>query len=113
MDVGRPTVMTPEVLSKLEYAFAMDCTDEEACSYADISTTSLYKYQNEHPEFAERKQALKQKPFLKARETVVKSLDKPDMALKYLERKKKKEFSQSIDLELKGEIVSKVVSIDE
>jgi hypothetical protein len=29
--VGRPSVMTPEVVRKLEYAFAYDCSVEEAC----------------------------------------------------------------------------------
>jgi hypothetical protein len=33
---GRPTVMTEEVMRKLEEAFSLDCTDEEACAYAGI-----------------------------------------------------------------------------
>jgi hypothetical protein len=28
--------MTPEVVRKLEKAFSMDCTDEEACAHAGI-----------------------------------------------------------------------------
>ena len=57
-NAGRKTVVTQEVLRKLEEAFAMDCTDLEACLFADISKTTLYKYQVEHPLFAERKAVL-------------------------------------------------------
>jgi hypothetical protein len=91
--VGRPTVMTPEILNKLEEVFAIGGSDNEACFYADIGKSTLYNYQQEHPEFVERKEALKEKPILRARQTVVKALDNPDMALKYLERKRKQEFS--------------------
>ena len=90
---GRPTVMTPETVNKLEQAFAIGATDEEACVFADISRTTLYDYINKNPEFADKKEALKKKPILKAKNTVVKNLDNPDMALKYLERKCKNEFS--------------------
>lgn len=86
--------MTPEVLQKLEEAFAWDCTDAEACFYANISPATLYNYQNEHPEFLDRKKELKQSPVLKARETVIRAMrNDPELALKYLERKKKDEFA--------------------
>jgi len=90
---GRPTVMTDDVLQKLESAFAIGASDIEACTYADISTSTLYNYQNENPEFLERKRLLKEKPLLKARQTVVNSLDDPRHAEWYLERKSKGEFS--------------------
>lgn len=110
-EIGRPTVMTEDVLHKLEEAFALGCTDLEACLYADISKTVLYNYQKEHPEFVERKEELKEKPVLKARTTVVKSLDDPNHAFKYLERKKRGEFGQQIDIN--AEIATKIVSVDE
>lgn len=99
MEVGRPTVVTPEVLRKLEEAFALGCTDLEACVFADISKTTLYKYQAENPEFAERKEELKENPILKARKTVVESLDKPELAFKFLERKRRAEFSPSLEID--------------
>jgi len=90
---GRPTVMTPDVVAKLEQAFAIDCTVVEACSYADISRDSFYDYLKIKPKFSDRIEKLRQHPVLKARETVVRELSNPDMAMKYLERKVKKEFS--------------------
>lgn len=113
-DVGRPTVMTPEVLAKLEEVFALGGSDEEACFYADISTSSLYKYQQEYPDFTERKERLKETPVLKARRTVINSLDKPEHAFKFLERKKRKEFAPPAQsIEHSGEVMAKIIAIDE
>lgn len=98
MEVGRPTVVTDEVLRKLEAAFALGCTDLEACVFADISKTALYDYQKSHPEFAERKEFLKEKPFLKARTTIIESLSDPNHAFKFMERKKKAEFGNNIEI---------------
>jgi len=53
----------------------------------------LYDYAEKYPEFTDRKEALKQRPILKARQTVVKSLEDTNTAQWYLERKKKVEFS--------------------
>ena len=93
-EIGRPTVMTPEVIAKLEEVFAIGGTDMEAIFYADISKDALYDYQLKNPEFTERKEKLKERPILKARQTVVKALDNPQQAQWFLERKVKNEFAQ-------------------
>ena len=98
--VGRPTVMTQEVLGKLEEAFAIGASDEEACFYANICKQALYDYQNKKPEFTDRKEALKQKPILKARQTLVKSLEDPVNAKWLLERKRKNEFSTKTETDI-------------
>lgn len=102
LKMGRPTVVTPEVLAKLEQAFGMGCSDKEACLYADISMDALYNHQNRNPHFAEWKALLKEKPVLKARNTVVQSLSDPENAKWYLERKTKGEFNARAALELTG-----------
>ena len=98
---GRPTVMTPGVIVKLEYVFAIDGTVAEACSYADISPNSYYDYLKINPEFSNRIESLRQKPVLKARQTITKALNDPNHAFRYLERKRKKEFGPSMELETK------------
>jgi len=90
---GRPTKMSKETITKLEEVFALGGSDSEACFYANISKQTLYNYQKENPEFVDRKEALKEKPILKARQTVVKALDDPKDAQWFLERKRKEEFS--------------------
>jgi len=102
MPGGRPTAVTKEVLRKLEEVFALGGTDEEACLYADIAMSTLYKYQETHKEFAERKAQLKETPILKARQTVVNSLEDPNIAFKFLERKKKAEFGANVDITSDG-----------
>lgn len=102
-NAGRPTVMTPEVVKKLEEAFALGCTDLEACFYADISKHTLYNYQNINPEFTDRKEALKERPVLLARACVVKALEAgkveansahAKIGLDYLSKKKRNEFAE-------------------
>ena len=108
MPAGRPTVMTPEVVNKLEQAFSMGCSDLEACLFADISKQALYDYQDKHPEFADRKAMLKQKMIFKARSVIAEALNNKDKntAQWLLERKVKDEFSTKVenDVNLSGEV---------
>lgn len=100
--MGRPTIMTENVIAKLEEAFAWGCTDIEACLWADIAPATLYKYQDKHPEFVERKESLKEKPVLLARKSVVTRLERdPRLSMDYLSRKKKDEFSQKSETDLR------------
>ena len=109
MAAGRPTVITQDVLRKLEEAFALGCTDVEACFYAGISKTAFYEYQADNPQFAERKEALKEQPVLKARKVVLDAIEEGDKQSSqwYLERKKKDEFSQKT--EVKSEVTLNIV----
>lgn len=100
---GRPPKMTKETLQKLEEAFLMGCTDEEACLFAEIATSTLYNYQENNEKFLERKKELKQNPFLKARRALFKDLDNVESAKWFLERKKKKEFGKTLDVTSDGE----------
>ncbi len=91
---GRPTVMTEEVIKKLERVFAYGASDKEACLFADITPATLYNYCQAHPKFMERKELLKDKPILRAREIVIQGMEEdPNLAFKYLERKRKDEFA--------------------
>jgi hypothetical protein len=92
-EIGRPTKMTPEVVTKLEEVFALDGTVEEACFYAGISRNAYYEWVKANPDLNDRFNDLRQRPFLKARQTIVKNLDQPEHAKWYMERKKKYEFT--------------------
>lgn len=99
-DTGRPSKITPETKARLIEAFSKGCSDLEACIFAGISKTALYDYQNSHPEFADQKAALKERPALHARMLVNKYIEQGDIdtAKWYLERKKKAEFSTRREL---------------
>ena len=102
---GAPTKFTGETIQLLEDAFKMGCTDTEACLNADISTSTLYNYQNESPKFLERKKLLKETPVFIARKSVVDGLKNDSrLALMYLERKKKDEFSLKVETEHSGKV---------
>ncbi len=83
------------VIQKLEQAWALDCSDAEAALYADISKAALCDFLKANPDIAERKERLKQTPVLKARAALFRAIEKGDggLALKFLERKLKREFS--------------------
>ena len=93
--IGRPTKITPVVLVKLESAFAIGCSDVEACVFADISRDCLYDNIKKTPDFADKKEALKQNPILKAKQTIFDNLNDNKTAQWYLERKCKLEFGNS------------------
>lgn len=92
---GRPTVMTPEVVAKLEEAFMYAFSDAEACLYANISKNALYDYCQRNPEFTNRKELLKKKPNIKAKLNILKGINSGDIddSKWWLERKSKEEFS--------------------
>lgn len=105
---GRPPVVTKEVLRKLEEAFIHAFTDKEACLYADISTTALYDYCQDHPAFAERKETLKMSPRLHAKRTIMTALQNKNLetAKWYAIHKMGDEFAPKSKVEHSGGIES-------
>ena len=99
MPGGRPTVMTDDVIAKLEEAFSNGATDLQACFIANISKDSLYRYIENNPEFSERKEALKDDIKYKAKRLIKGEIEKGNVqqANWYLERKDK-EFKPKQDL---------------
>ena len=71
---GRPTVMTKDVVNRLEEAFSYGASDVQACLYAEISTTTLYNYQKENPEYIDRKEALKENIKMHAKRNIAKKV---------------------------------------
>lgn len=103
--MARPTVMTPEIIKKLEEAFLCGCTDVEACLFADIAPSTLYDYQQKNPEFSERKETLKSNPVLKARKVVLNALADNDImtAHKVIERKEGTKVNNVLSGSVKNE----------
>jgi len=107
-EVGRPTELTDDVIRKIEEVAALDGTIEEMAFYANVHRATIYRWLKEDSEFSDKINALRQRPVLKARQTVVKSLDDPNYAFKYLEKKRKKEFGNSIDMTTKGDKINSI-----
>lgn len=87
--------MTPEVIAKLEDAFSVAATDEQACLFAGISMDALYEYQRKNPQFAQKKRLLKDNLGFVSKRVLGKAIEEGDAgkAAWWLERKEKDEFS--------------------
>ena len=112
---GRPSKLKPEIIGKLEEAFAIDASVEEACFYADINPDTYYVWIKNNPKLSERFTALRNKPVLQARRTIVKNLSTNSYDAKwYLERKRKKEFAERHEISGEdGEPIKLDVSIQQ
>lgn len=111
--MARPTTMTELIVQKLEEAFALGCSDEEACIYAGICKQTLYNFQEKNLEFLDRKELLKNTPLLQARKVVVESFkSNPHLAFKYLERRKSEEFRLLPPKELPQTITGVEITFD-
>lgn len=100
---GRPTVITPDVLQKLEDAFMNAFTDEMACLYAGISEAALYEYCQRNKKFAERKELLKKHPNMTAQQTLVGDLKSVGGARWWAEHKMP-DFMPKAKLEHSGKV---------
>lgn len=108
-NAGRPRKITEAVLRKLEEGFMIGLTDRECCLYADIGPTTLYEYCQENPEFANRKEILKEQPKIKAKMNIIQAMYKykdTDLSKWYLERKSKDEFGTKQTIEHSGEMTT-------
>ena len=100
---GRPTVMTNEVVSKMEYGFMKGLNVTECCLYADISRNCFYEYLEKNPDFKDRIEELRSNPSTKAKLNVVEAIEKGDTDISrwWLERRNKDEFSAKQEVEAK------------
>lgn len=92
---GRPTVMTPETISKLKEGFSQGFSVENTCVWADISRQSYFDYCKKFPEFGDQCKSLQKKPLIKSILVINKALNEGDVSTAkwYAERKCKEEFS--------------------
>lgn len=91
---GRPGVITPAVVAKLAEVFKLDVTVEEALVHAEVSRDAYYRKVRSDESFRTKMEQARQYATLVARQTVIRQIQEDgDLALKYLERKRKAEFS--------------------
>ena len=86
-------------VNKLKEVAALDGTVEEMCFYAEISKQTYYDWMKKYPKLSDEIEALRNKPVLAARRTVVaKMVDSYSNSMDYLSRKRKTEFSTRTEL---------------
>lgn len=108
---GRPSVVTDQVLAMLREVYKLGCTDEEACAYAGISVAALQRYFDRVPQFRQERANLQELPVIKARSNIISAISEKNVAVSqwYMERKRRKEFGDSKEIDLKGTITHGVV----
>lgn len=100
LKVGRPEIMSEAVVKKFLDGFRMGFNDSECCAYCEISRQTYYTFVNQNPDFLDKVNEAKEYPFLKAKNTIFKNLEKPDTAKWYLEKKRRDEFGDVKRVEL-------------
>lgn len=97
---GRKSALDdPEIKAKFLVAASFDMNITACAAYAGISTQAYYNYIDINPEFLDEVERNKQLPYQRAVQTVVKAIDTdPKIALAYLERRAKKEFSPRTEI---------------
>lgn len=106
---GRPTVMTPETLRKLEEGAEWSLNDTELALHADIGYSTLKDYFKANPEFSARIDKLRHKPSLLAKLQVYKDLREGDTntAKWQLENRNNAEYSKKQVTENKEDLTVK------
>ena len=103
---GRPTKRTPEVIKKIEEVAALDGSIEEMAYYAGIHRETLYQWLKEDKVFSDRIMELRERPVLKARQTVVaRASESYSNAMDYLKRKRRLEFGDATDITSGGKSI--------
>lgn len=112
-ELGRPTVMTPETIGKLEEGFLMGFSDRQASLYANINPDTLYAYCKNNPDFSERKELLKEDIKLRAKKNIHEAIIAKDKSLSqwYLERREA-DFKPKSESDTKGHITVQTISFD-
>jgi len=96
---GRPTVMTPEVIEKIEEELKNGATLAQASFLADISLKTLYNYFSDNPDFKERCELLQGLVSYRARVNIRKKIEAGDIdTSKYWLDRKDKEFKPKSDM---------------
>ena len=93
--VGRPVVITPSCVAKLEAAFQNGFNVTQACNYSGISTSTFYRKMEKDTEFCNKMTMAQDFLNQKAREVIAHHIIEGSArdARWWLERKSKDEFS--------------------
>lgn len=105
LDVWRPTKKTPEVLKKLEEAYRVNCTDEEASAHAGIWLRTLNDWKEQDPDFSQQIQAWRKSYYYSIKKAShdramnTKNRDSTDILFKI-----DKSYSDKQDIDVKWEV---------
>jgi len=94
-EVGRPTIITPEIITMLESVFKLGVTDEVALNYAGVSSATYYRHLKDDKDFERKMRSAQDFARIAAGQVVMKAIveDKDVQTAKWwLEKKYHNEF---------------------
>ena len=93
--MGRPTVITDEVVQKLSMALCSGYSVTAACYFAGVSRDTYYSYLVQDRDFSDKMVLSEEFSTYKARVVILQAIDKGDVkaAQWWLERKARLEFA--------------------
>lgn len=104
---------TPELIEKLRQAFGHGLSVEDGCVYAGIAKQTYYNWIEKDSELLDELELVRLNPILTASKTVIKSLDDPNHAFRYLSVKRPDEYSGKTVIKHEGKIESGEVAVKE
>jgi hypothetical protein len=111
---GRPTVMTPETIKRLEDGFIAGLSDREASLYADTAPSTLYAYCEENPDFSERKELLKERIKMRAKFNISEAIEAKDKTLsQWLLERRDPDFKPKNETDTKGQVTVNIVRFED
>lgn len=95
------TVMVQSTIEKLKNAFMLWLSDREACLYVWVNYSTFTEYCSRNEDFREIKEHLKEHPNMKAKINVVNWINEwnKEDSKWYLERKNRKEFWNTLNID--------------
>ncbi len=107
-NAGRKSELTVEVRRKIDECAQLGSSMEEIAFWCDVHRATLFRWVQKDEKLRNRIEHLQQRPILMARQTIVNNLgNNPEIAFKFLERKRREEFSPRNEIAMTGEIVNK------
>ncbi|WP_299081645.1 hypothetical protein [uncultured Paraglaciecola sp.] len=99
-NAGRPTVMTDEVVAKLEEGFELGFNKTEACLHAGIARSVLYDYIDATKGYSDRIDVLRTRPSMKAKRVISGAMDQGDaQTARWLLEKTNKDYNPKTQLD--------------
>ena len=94
---GRPSSLDSAAVTKLEMAFKLGASVDEACNFAEVTRQSICRYCKKHPEFRDKIHLWRTTPVFEAKRRVFTEITQnrnADMAMDLLRLEEKKKTRQ-------------------
>ena len=94
------TKLTPEAVAKLGEAFAIGATRGEACDYADVDPSTLWRWEQKNPELCKYFDRMREKLPLKAKHNIAQAIYANNLNFSQwlIERKQPGDYGETLKL---------------